>query len=122
MAKNFTDKSRRNDRIAEFVIRAGGVMVIVSVVWILVMISRVALPLFYPSSAKAVATVKVPGEIPTGEILAVGAENDQHGFFVLDTSGTFSFLNSSDGSVVGRIKAPAVPVGAVRVASAEYGG
>lgn len=122
MSKNFTDKSRRNDRIAEFLIRTGGVMVVVSVVWILVMISRVALPLFYPSSAKAVATVKVPGEIPTGEILAVGAENNQHGFFVLDKSGTFSFLKSTDGSVVARIKAPAVPVGALRVASAEYVG
>ncbi len=122
MAKNFTDKSRRNDRIAEFVIRAGGVMVIVSVVWILVMISRVALPLFYPSSAKTAATVKVPGEIPTGEIRAVGADNNQHGFFVLDASGTFSFLNAADGSVIARVKTPDVPVGAVRVASAEYGG
>jgi len=122
MAKNFTDKSRRNDRIAEFVIRAGGVMVIVSVVWILVMISRVALPLFYPSSAKTAATVKVPDEIPTGEILAVGAENNQHGFFVLDKSGSFTFMNSTDGSVVATIKVPDVPSGALRVASTEYVG
>ena len=122
MAKNFTDKSRRNDRIAEFVIRAGGVLVIVSVVWILVMISRVALPLFYPSSAKVAATVKVPGEIPTGEILAVGAENNQGGVFILDKSGNFIFLKGGDGSISARIKAPVIPVGATRITSAEYAG
>jgi phosphate transport system permease protein len=122
MAKNFTDKSRRNDRIAEFVIRIGGVMVIVSVVWILVMISRVALPLFYPSSAKVAATVKVPGEIPTGEILAVGAENNQQGVFILDKSGNFIFLKGADGSISASIKAPVIPVGATRITSAEYAG
>ena len=57
MAKTFIDKSRRNARLAEVLIRIGGVLVIVSVVWILVMISRVALPLFYPASARLAATV-----------------------------------------------------------------
>ncbi|MDU0460369.1 MAG: hypothetical protein RW306_16700, partial [Geobacteraceae bacterium] len=60
MKNNFTDKSRRNDRLAELLIRIGGVLVIISVVWILVMISRVALPLFYPASAGVAATIKLP--------------------------------------------------------------
>jgi hypothetical protein len=33
MAKNFIDKSRRNDRLAEYLIRIGGVLVIISVIW-----------------------------------------------------------------------------------------
>jgi len=120
MAKNFIDKSRRNDRLAELLIRAGGLLVIVSVVWILIMISRVALPLFYPASAKVVATLKLPAVIPAGTVMAVGAEEYQRGAFLLDESGTFHFLKVADGSLFASIKTPVIPPGAVRVASAEY--
>jgi phosphate transport system permease protein len=119
MAKTFTDKSRRNDRLAEILIRIGGILVIVSVIWILVMISRVALPLFYPPSAKIAATVKVPVAISTIKILAVGSEESQQGAYILDESGTFHFLKLSDGSVVASIKAPSVPAGAVHIVSVE---
>src|ERR1039457_5163553 len=120
MPKNFTDKSRRNDRIAEVLIRIGGVLVIVSVVWILVMISRVALPLFYPPSAKIAATVKVPESFSTGTILAIGTEESQQGAFILDESGTFNFLTTTDGSLTASITAPDFPQGATRVIAAEY--
>ena len=119
MKKNFTDKSRRNDRIAELLIRSGGIMVVVSVVWILVMISKVALPLFYPSTAKTAATVKLPAGLASGKVLAVGSEDGLQGVFVLDESGTFHFMKSADGSISASIKAPVIPVGAVRVVSAE---
>jgi phosphate transport system permease protein len=98
MAKNFTDKSRRNDRLAEVLIRIGGILVIVSVVWILVMISRVALPLFYPPSAKIAATVKVPATISPGKVLVIGSEENQLGAFLLDDTGAFHFLKVTDGS------------------------
>ena len=119
MAKYFIDTSRRNDRIAELLIRIGGILVIVSVVWILVMISRVALPLFYPASAKTAATVKVPAAISAGNILAVAAEENQQGVLLLDDTGTFHFLKAADGSVSASIKAPSIPAGAVRVLAAE---
>jgi phosphate transport system permease protein len=120
MAKNVIDTSRRNDRIAELLIRIGGVLVIVSVIWILVMISRVALPLFYPPSANVAATVKLPVAISAGKVLAVGSEESQQGAFILDETGTFHFLKVADSSLSASIKAPVFPVGAVRVASAEY--
>ena len=120
MAKNFIDKSRRNDRLAELLIRFGGLLVIVSVVWILVMISRVALPLFYPASAKVAATMKVPAAVASGKVLAVGSEESQQGAFILDENGTFHFLKVADGSLSASIKAPVIPAGAVRVVSAEY--
>ena len=119
MAKNFTDKSRRNDRIAEALIRIGGVAVIISVVWILVMILRVALPLFYPSSAKIAATLKLPDAVTPDTILAVGSEENQGGVFLLDRNGVFHFLKVSDGSVSADIKAPVIPAGAVHAVSAE---
>ncbi|HIJ88555.1 MAG TPA: ABC transporter permease subunit [Desulfuromonadales bacterium] len=120
MAQNFTDKSRRNDRLAEILIRIGGLFVIVSVVWILVMISRVALPLFYPPSAKIAATVKVAAAISSGKVLAIGSEENQQGAFLLDESGTFHFFKLADGSLSASIKAPAVPTGATRLAAVEY--
>src|SRR5664279_5587134 len=121
MLKKRTDTSRRNDRLAELLIRIGGLLVIVSVIWILVMISRVALPLFYPSSARIVATVKLPADIPAESVVAVGAEDEQQGMFVLDKTGTFHFLKSADGSVSASIKTPVVPAGAaVNVVTAEY--
>jgi len=119
MAKDFIDTSRRNDRIAELLIRFGGILVIVSVVWILVMISRVALPLFYPASARTAATVKLPDAIPAGTVLTVGSEETQQAAFILDQSGTFHFLKVADGSITASIKTPVIPAGASRVASAE---
>ena len=120
MKKNFTDKSRRNDRLAEVLIRIGGVLVIISVVWILVMISRVALPLFYPASARVAATIKLPSAITSGRILAVGTEENQQSAFLLDEAGTFHFLKAADGSISATLKAPNAPAGAVRLLSAEY--
>jgi phosphate transport system permease protein len=122
MAKNFTDKSRRNDRLAEVLIRIGGIMVIISVVWILVMISRVALPLFYPPSAKIAATVKVPGALSSGKVVAIGSEENQLGAFIIDDSGTFNFFKVADGSLSASIKAPLTPTGTMRIVSAEYTG
>ncbi|MSN25961.1 MAG: ABC transporter permease subunit [Geobacter sp.] len=119
MAKNFTDKSRRNDSIAEILIRLGGIMVIISVVWILVMISKVALPLFYPSSAKIVASVMLPGEISSKKILAVGSGENQHGVYALDDGGTFHFMAVPAGAISGSIKVPNMPQGATKVVFAE---
>ncbi|MDD2898068.1 MAG: ABC transporter permease subunit [Desulfuromonadaceae bacterium] len=119
MKKNSIDKSRRNDRLAELLIRVGGILVIVSVVWILVMISRVAVPLFYPASATTAATMKLPDEISASTFLAVGVEESQKGAFVLDDSGIFHFLKVADGSISASIKVPSLPAGASRVVSAE---
>jgi phosphate transport system permease protein len=120
MAKNFIDTSRRNDRIAEVLIRIGGIAVIFSVVWILVMISKVALPLFYPARATVAATIKLPAAIPAGRVLAVGSGEKQQGTFLLDDSGSFHFLNVADGSLSASIRTPVIPAGATRVVSAEY--
>ena len=122
MIKNFTDKSRRNDRLAELLIRIGGVLVIISVVWILVMISRVALPLFYPASAKVAASLKLPAVISGSKILAIGTDENQQGTWLLDENGTFHFLKTSDGSLSASIKVPNTPPGAARIVFAEYVG
>lgn len=120
MTKNSTDKSRRNDKLAEILIRCGGIMVIVAVVWILVMISRVALPLFYPPTAKVAASFKLPLAILPRKIMAVGSDENQLGAYLIDDIGTVHFLKSSDGSIESSVTAPIVPVRATRVVSIEY--
>ena len=119
MVKNIIDKSRRNDRLAELMIRSGGILVIVAVVGILVMIAKVALPLFFPASARVAATLKLPQGVVSGKVLAVGSEEGPHGAFIVDGSGTFHFLKSADGSLSASIKPPVVPSGASRAVSAE---
>jgi phosphate transport system permease protein len=118
MKRDFTEKSRRRDRVAEWVIRVGGVLVIVAVVWILVMIARVAMPLFYPPSADLKASFPLPAAV-SGKVLALGADENQQVAFVLDESGTFHFLKTADGSVTDSVRAPQLPGGATRLASAE---
>lgn len=61
MASTIVDKSRRNDRLAAWLIKAGGLFVIVAVIGILVLIANVALPLFYSPSAEKLA--EVPAEL-----------------------------------------------------------
>lgn len=119
MAKKITDTSRRNDRLAEILIRIGGVLVIVSVVWILVMISRVALPLFFPASANITASVKLGPTVPSNKIIALGVEDSQQGAFVLDDNGQCHFIKVHDGSLSASVKVPVVPEGATRIISAE---
>lgn len=61
MASSIVDTSRRNDRLAAWLIKAGGLFVIVAVIGILVLIANVALPLFYSPSAEKLA--EVPAEL-----------------------------------------------------------
>lgn len=61
MAKNILDTSRRTDRLAAWLIKTGGLFVIVAVIGILLLIAKVALPLFFAPSAKQL--VDVPTEL-----------------------------------------------------------
>ena len=61
MNNSYLDISRRRDRWAERLIKAGGLLVICAVVGILALIAKVAVPLFIPPSAEKLATV--PAEL-----------------------------------------------------------
>jgi phosphate transport system permease protein len=61
MPKNIVDKSRRNDRLATWLITSGGLFVIIAVVGILLLIGQVALPLLYAPSAEKIH--EVSGEL-----------------------------------------------------------
>lgn len=64
MPKATVDTSRRNDRLAAWLIKACGLLVIVAVIGILLLIAKVALPLFFAPSAERLA--QVPTEFSDG--------------------------------------------------------
>lgn len=93
--KQFIKKVRRQDRLATRAITVGGLLVIASVIAILVLIVRVALPLFQSASAEVSHRIQTgTGSTP---ILAVGMDDTQEVGFTLDKTGLFSFYNLASG-------------------------
>ncbi len=90
MASTIVDKSRRNDRLAAWIIKAGGLFVIVAVIGILFLIAKVSLPLFYSPTAERVTEV-------SPDLQALVAEN---------TTGT---LQSRDLGETGSIRVQLLP-------------
>lgn len=64
MPKATVDTSRRNDRLAAWLIKGCGLLVIVAVIGILLLIAKVALPLFFAPSAERLA--QAPTEFSDG--------------------------------------------------------
>jgi len=122
MKKNFTEKSRRHDRMAEWFIKIGGVLVIVSVVWILVMISQVALPLFFPPKAEISSSFALPAELKNNKALATGVDDSRQQVFLLDERAQFHFVDAASGKPLQILSVPAIPAGATTLQSVELFG
>jgi len=93
--KQFIKKVRRQDRLATRAITCGGLLVIASVIAILVLIVRVALPLFQP--ARAEISHRLQTGAGSAPVLAVGMDDNQEVGFTLDKTGLFSFYNLASG-------------------------
>ncbi len=96
-------KVRRHDRIATRVITAGGVLVIVAVIGILVLIAQVALPLFLSPSIEQHAAFPLPRPpraLGEPRILALGLDEYLESGFVLDSGGVFTFFEAARGGVL----------------------
>jgi phosphate transport system permease protein len=119
MKTNSSKKSRRHDRLAEWFIRIGGILVIVAVVWILVMIARVAMPLFYPSHADISSSCSLPSQLKDIKVVASGSDDSRQQVFLLDDSGSFHCIEASSGRLMETIKVPSIPKGATRILSTD---
>jgi phosphate transport system permease protein len=98
MNNKFLARAKRNDRIAAWLINIGGLFVIISVIGILVLITKVAIPLFLKPEAAAIATVNVAVGSPNSKVVAIGADEYMQTGFILDETGTFSFFNLATGA------------------------
>ncbi|MBW2502997.1 MAG: ABC transporter permease subunit [Deltaproteobacteria bacterium] len=96
MNERFRIRAKRNDRIAKWVITLGGMLVIFSVVFILLLITNTTLPLFQKPSADIFAKFLLPKE-PTQEVLAIGVDEYLETGFFLDREGVFNFFENQQG-------------------------
>ncbi len=91
----FRRKIKRNDRIARWVITVGGMAIIFSVIFILVLIAKVSFPLFLAPDAELHASTA----IESGEqILALGMDEYLETGYRIDADGVARFFNIIDSS------------------------
>lgn len=95
MRKKVLRKIKLHDRLAAIAIRSGGVLVIASVILILLLIGREALPLFYPTEAHLKQHIDLPDGFEHEDLLAVGVDEYLAMVYTIDRHGTFSFLDAS---------------------------
>ncbi|TWJ16877.1 ABC transporter permease subunit [Geobacter argillaceus] len=107
MKQNLIERIKRRDRIAGHAIKTGGLLVVASVIGILILIVKVALPLFYPPSAHVVNSFPVPRELGATRIIAAGLDDYRETGYLLDETGTFTFIDLRHGTILDRV--PAVP-------------
>ena len=119
MKRDLIDKIKRRDRFARQAITAGGLLVIISVISILVLIAKVALPLFYSPSATVVNSFVLPKEIAP---LATGLDDYLESGFVLDKTGTFSFYDLRSGKPLDQVAVVKPAPTATKVTSLERSG
>ena len=93
----FRRRAKRNDRVAAWVITGGGIAVIAAVILILVLIVRVALPLFYSPAIEAMPRPSLPAP-PGVQALAVGVDEYLESGFVILEDGSVGFAVLQDGS------------------------
>ncbi len=107
MKQNLIERIKRRDRIAGHAIKTGGLLVVASVIGILILIVKVALPLCYPPSAHVVNSFPVPRELGATRIIAAGLDDYRETGYLLDGTGTFTFIDLRHGTILDRV--PAVP-------------
>ncbi len=93
--RQFIQKVRRQDRIATRVITLGGLLVIVCVIAILVLIVRVAVPLFQPAKSNVLHQFALAAGPES--VLAMGVDEYRETGYVLDDQGIFTFYHLADG-------------------------
>jgi phosphate transport system permease protein len=101
MDKHFLKKVRRKDKIAKFLIKTCGIMVILCVLAILALIVKVTLPLFYPARLTNEQTVALAPELGAHP-LAIGIDSYGEVLHLIDRQGTISFVNARSGAVLSR--------------------
>ncbi len=113
---------KRHDRLARWVVTLGGVVVIVGVLGILVMILGTALPLFLPARARLLAEAPLPASVKADSVLGLGIQSAANDSWlvahIVDSSGTFHFVDLLSKEVIGRADAtPPVAAGHAPVGS-----
>lgn len=96
MNEKFRLRAKRNDRIAKWIITTGGMLIIFSVIFILVLIANTARPLFQKPTIEIYAKFPLPKE-PLQQVLAIGIDEYLETGFFIDGAGAFNFFENQQG-------------------------
>ncbi len=97
--RRFLARAKKNDRLAAWLINIGGLLVVISVIGILLLILKVAVPLFFSPDATHISTVSLTGSVPEGKILGIGTDENLKTGFIIDEQGKVSFFDRKTGAV-----------------------
>ncbi|MDH5750794.1 MAG: ABC transporter permease subunit [Deltaproteobacteria bacterium] len=101
MDQKLLRRVRRRDRMANWLITAGGLFVIICVLGILVLIANVAVPLLLPPAAQQVASFPLPRVSGEGrELLAVGVDDYLEVGYVITGQGEVGFFDLKQGRLL----------------------
>ncbi|MCF6266842.1 MAG: ABC transporter permease subunit [Desulfuromusa sp.] len=96
----FLNKIKRNDRIARWVITIGGLAIIFSVIFILILIAKVSLPLFLSPDKDLYASFQLNADSAADKIVALGMDEYLETGYTIDQTGKFEFFSVVDGAVL----------------------
>jgi phosphate transport system permease protein len=114
----FRKKIKRNDRIARWVITVGGMAIIFSVIFILVLIAKVSLPLFLAPAAQ----LQVDSQLESaGAIRALGMDEYLETGYTIDDRGQVRFFKIGDGAELDRTQLRSASGAQALVAVETYG-
>jgi phosphate transport system permease protein len=95
----FLARAKKNDRLAAWLINIGGLLVVISVIGILLLILKVAAPLFFTPDANLVSSVTISGSAPVEKILAIGTDENIKTGYRIDEQGKVTFFDIHTGAV-----------------------
>ena len=105
MDKKILRKIKRNDSLAALAIRAGGMLVIASVILILLLIGREALPLFSAPEANVAKRLQLPEVLQNKKTMAVGVDEYLEIAYVVTADGSFVFIDLATGKPLKTLRA-----------------
>ncbi|MDD2321634.1 MAG: ABC transporter permease subunit [Geobacteraceae bacterium] len=95
----FLARAKKSDRLAAWLINIGGLLVVVSVIGILLLILKVAIPLFLSPEATHLSTVSIKGSTVATRTLAIGTDENLKTGFSIDDQGKVTLFDSRTGAV-----------------------
>ncbi len=104
MDKRHLRKIKRRDRVARWLISAGGIGVILCVLIMLLLILGTELPLFRPASIRQVTSWPRPADQPQ-TILAAGTDDYRESAFAIDAAGRCRFVRVATGETLNTVPA-----------------
>lgn len=93
----FLKRVRRHDLIAKWVITVGGMAIIFSVIFILVLIAKVSLPLFLSPEKVLHSSFQLDTSQSKEDVLAIGVDEYLETGYTIDRAGIVKFFHVTDG-------------------------